>query len=209
MGFAMTLTEWVELIRNAALAFAAPLGVWVAWKGLNAWKEENRWQVDHELATKIYRAFAQRRTLYHYIRLPHSNPPLLSDKEMESKILEERKNENRTLVLLLYWQAIKDIDISQAELFDEANLRWNQDYRRLSENIRDLEHELACALDDQRAAEGGAFDPDLSARTHIASVISSLRDGDHRKEKYDNCFQKIEANLKPQIVDPSLRGRTK
>lgn len=205
----LTFPECVELIRNVVLTLAAATGAIVAWKGLNAWKEENRWQVDHELATKIYRAFAQRRAIYHHIRSPYSNPPLLSDKKIESKIWEARENGERTQVLMLYWLALKDIEISQAEIFDEGFLRWDQDFRKMSEVIRDLEYELRFSLDDQHAAEQGEFEPDTDTRNAIEAVISSQRDKSGRKAQYEDCFKKIEAVLKPKIVDPSLRGRTK
>ena len=134
--------------------------------------------------------------------------PWLRDKQIETKIWEERRNGDPTQVHILYWQASRDIEIFQAELFDEAHLRWDKDYRKMSEDIRDLEHELGYSLYDQRDAEQGKFEPDTGTRNAVAAVISSQMDKGARKAQYDDCFEKIEAALKPRVVDPSLRGRT-
>lgn len=46
--------EWSEVIRNLVLCFVAIYTAWLAWKGLDAWKTQKRWEADRELARLIF-----------------------------------------------------------------------------------------------------------------------------------------------------------
>ena len=179
---------------------AACVGVFVALSGLNTWKKQNSWHHGYELAIALYGTFRQRRAISHYIRSPHSNPPLLDDESLEQEIRDQRKKNNRIGIQLLYWRASKDIEISQARLFDEAKLRWELDFEKFSQKIIDLEYELICTLDDVIAAQGGTFSPTREQQNEIDAILSSARDKTNKRGEYDECFKNIEAVLKPKIV---------
>lgn len=186
--------------------FAAMWGAYSAHRGVEAWKAEKTWETDHELALKLYRAFRQRRDYYHYIRSPHSDIPIVNDEAKDSQIRDATKRGNISEARWHVWSVLKNIEIRQAELIDEARLRWDIDFHESSADIRELEYELACGLDDLRSAESGLFDPDPNASKEIDSITSSYRDSEDRKGKYNECFRKIEERLKPKIVGKSSRG---
>ncbi|WP_108836649.1 hypothetical protein [Tateyamaria sp. Alg231-49] len=205
----MSPNELVELFRNLSLAIAGPVGVWVAWKGVKAWKDEQHWKVDYDLALQIYKKFRLRRDIYHFIRSPLADPPVLEDQDAETEIRKERLNGDQANVLNHYWDALKNVEVNQSALFDEARLRWDEDLREMSDDMRDLENELAYSLSDFQAAQNGEFVPDAHAAKAVDEVLRSQQDTEQRKDKYNDCFNKIEAKLKPRIVGSRGWRKTK
>lgn len=193
--------EVVIAFGTLMAGMAAMWGAYSAFSGLSTWKEQQKWKRDFELAMSIYEGFRKRRQTFHFIRAPYKNPPVLGDRKLEDRLTILESSRASTATKLQYWQAMKDVEIAQAALFDEAKLRWGIDFFALSAPLVDLEYRLAWALDDLNAAETGKFSTSESSRAEMDAVLSSGRDeSENFKQQYDDVFASIEEILRPKIL---------
>lgn len=175
-------------------------GAFTAAKGLDAWKEQNTWRNDYDLAIALYGTFRERRAIYHHIRSFHGIAPALKNMKIYEQIEEANRAGKPTQAKILFWFASEGIRSEQSRLFDEAKLRWGIDFAALSEEISSLEHELMYALHDLREAETAPHRLDPETKEKVKQVVERMLDKDRRKETYDQCFDIIESKLRPMIV---------
>lgn len=143
----MNGTEFIATFSNIVIACAAAFASYVGWKGLNAWKSQQRWQDDAELARKILILLFKHRDAIASVR----NPGMLAS-EMRSAAQDLKLSENQQkkvagdrtgIVYERRWEIVYSIRSELYPLLLEAHALWGKKSITLFDPIFKLESELA------------------------------------------------------------------
>lgn len=140
----MSAEVW-SAIANCAVAIAAGIGAFTAWKGLSAWQDQQKWTLDTQLAHRILVLVYRHKDALAGVR----HPAIWSGETVDAvkgKDLPDDRSQRRhietTAVYEKRWSKVAEI---RAELYSqllEAQALWGDSFKDLLSPLWKLELEL-------------------------------------------------------------------
>ncbi len=205
------MSEVISIISNILISICAIVTVLIAYKGLNAWKDQMRAKSQYEVAIGLLRSTYKLRDRINAFRQPFmpagESAHALEDREIAEQNGFESIRESQKGVVAGYLYRRKEI-IESLENFDvaslEAEVLWGNDVKTLTKDVYGLIREINWAIGKLIS---------LSKEKHIRNrsdkvenrVDSILYGDDDKEDEYnfgailEKTVNNIENFLKPKI----------
>lgn len=136
----------LENFTNSLIALSAFAGAAIAGLGLNSWKNQKRWEIDHDLAKRLLVSLFKYRDAIQGVR----NPAIFSN---EQPVPPEEQSVHMTNEQIRFYGISKAYENRWAKVSNlrsdlyadatEAEAYWGRDYKTAFKKLTDLEVELA------------------------------------------------------------------
>ncbi|MBY6067300.1 hypothetical protein KUW17_11160 [Leisingera aquaemixtae] len=204
----MNFQDCVEILRNLSLALSAPTAAFIAWKGLESWKYEKKWQKDVELSEDLLVLMYQRRDAIRDIRQPYVSFRPATHDESGKEIVDQEHAQFKGQVD--YFQSrVNKLDQIRSEIYAKrlrATVIWGEKLNELLEQVFALEQKLILNL--RRHIR--SLNPHLShaqreaAAKHEETLEVIFGDGDEEDvfySKYEKHFALVEDYLRQKLKE--------
>jgi hypothetical protein len=206
-------TEWIGLASDIAVAVAAGLGAFVAWKGLGAWRQQLKGSNEYDLARRLLKSTYQIRDA-----LAAARSPAMFGGEMPRPNIDEVGGMSEEQVRFFgmsgaYSERFRVVQehrrALQADLL-EAEALWGTRLKPLYQPLFRLQHDVWMAIHTYLRS----IDPSLPSNSREAfgrlfydkhdSVLYDVSEGDDKPDAYTTnvllAITAIEEELRPQLA---------
>ncbi len=197
--------QWSAL-ASAVMAASAAGGAIAAFMGLNAWKMQQVWLTDHDLARKLLMSVSHFRDSIAAVR----NPALSTTETAPGRAACAHENEaiQRFEGDVFAYNARLDAhrihSNGLAALVVEADAVWGPDFRSMTKKLRELENEVGHAIWLHFRCVDPRSDPEL--RREFQEIRRGKRDIIYdRFNENDPIRNELEEAIKP--IEAYLRGK--
>lgn len=203
----MTLLQCSEIVRNLALALAAPFGAYVGWKGLNSWREEARWKKDSELAEDLLVLMHRRRDAVSNIRNPFVSYDPVKKDENDAEIVNQ-DYANFLGYIKVYQERVDQLQEVRSEIYGKrlrANAAWGGDLSGKLEEIFRLEQELIVQVRrnlDSRNPTKSEAQRQAAGKLVGRDILYDMGEEDEYTSDYNTIFEPIEEYLMQKARAP-------
>ncbi len=143
-------------VSGTVTAIAAVCGVWIAWKGLQTWREQLKGTTEYQLAKEILRAVYDVQETYRFIRIPKFRLGSHSDSEYQ--------NEFKKRYLGFSSMITKSMEVLHSKCI-EAKIEWGFGFDGICRKLDDCYYEydtfaliMGCSGDDDEECEQRKLD---------------------------------------------------
>jgi hypothetical protein len=199
--------EIIQTLGNVIMAFAAVVGVRIAWLGLNTWRDQLVWEADNELAKKVIGdVYSHRDAVFRFRRTN------LAEDELE--IFESRGGGDRLEfdalmhrmepIFTARFDAVIDASSKLQATFEEARFHWGKEFPDEFHEIFLQQLEISDFL---RSYYGSLpkMEPELrktirgQLRKMLAVISDAEEDSDTRRREFRERVEAIEQYLRGKI----------
>jgi len=200
---AFLTSPYYPFAKDIAYFLIAVAGIWVAWQGLSAWKEQLKGHVEHDTSRRLYRAVLKLRDAIGYVRNPAIWPSEFT--EAETKYPKEGTGTTSAVYRMRWEKMIEALSDLQAEQL-EGEVLWGK------EVIEKLKPMRACVTKLNIFVSDLLRPVNLRIRSlkEINDVIYELRtetEIDMFSQEIDKAVDGIGDYLKPKITFLSKQPR--
>ena len=204
----MTYLQIIDLINNISLTIAALVTVYVAIKGLNAWKLKLKGQSDYDLSRRLLITLFKYRDAIRGVRNPliwnneMPNTPVDDIKQMSLEQIQFLKTR------LIYQDRLEKVQIERTKLYPdllESEAIWGVELNKYFNELFKLENELLSNLQTLLELKNPDRPHDSDTIIYNVQIISpivydSLNDGDIFNKAFLAEIKKIENYLKSKLL---------
>lgn len=198
----------IENFSNTLIALSTVAGAAIGGLGLNSWKNQKRWEIDHDLAKRLLVNLFKYRDAIQGVRNPaiFSNEQPAPPEEQAARMTDEKIRfygitkayENR-------WAKVSNL---RAELYadaTEAEAYWGRDYKTAFKRLTDLEMELAQNIrlyltiidPDTNQARRDSYQEILRAEREVMYAIYD--DSDDYWRDFEAALEAVETYLRVKM----------
>jgi hypothetical protein len=180
-------------VSGTVTAIAAMCGIWIAWKGLQTWREQLKGTTEYQLAKEILRAVYDVQVTYELIRRPGFHGGNRSDEEYQIEFKKRYQNFSVTIT--------KSMEVLHSKCI-EAKIEWGSEFDGICRKLDDCYYEynqfaseMSFFGDDDQGSELGKFNQRI--------IMYGERDDSGRNfftEQIDSGVAEFEKFLRP-IID--------
>lgn len=201
----MSVLACTEILRNLSLAIAAPIGAFVAWKGLSTWKLEQNWQKDVQLSEDLLVLLQQRRDAINNIR--NSGQIIFpATKDDDGNEIDDSEYSKFLGLAAYYQERVDELLRIRSEMYPKqirAAVLWGEKIAQLLQDLSALEQALLVQVRHALRANNPRIDG-VSRETESQLVDDRiLYDGpdsdDSYKSEYENHVRRIEKVLREKL----------
>lgn len=201
--------DWVqatEVGRNIALTLSAPFAAWIAWRGLNTWKNQTIWEQDTDHARKLLMALYRYRNAVYGVRHPamYHSEMKVDDEEAKNIDAKDQRSAGIINAYAKRWSRVSDTKSELDAILMEATAVWGDDFQALMAPLYELENELFGYINLWLDANyRGETDLAKSYRDTLKSkrdiLYDRLNDEDEFRADFKSALSGIEAYLRRKL----------
>ena len=196
--------HFFENLSNVATSLAACGGLYIAWMGLNTWKEQIKWQNDFDLSRRILLAIYQFRDAVAAARSPFMWADEMRQDDGTPLTGRETANERHAGTDRAHrrrWEPISKHNSEVYALLLEAEAVWGREPKELWLAVQKLQNELLAETEMLVEANSpdnirsDNFYPTKEDRVKSRQIVYSNKIGDQENEfteRLQSAFEKVE-----------------
>lgn len=194
-------------LSDLIVALAAGSGAIVAMIGLNTWKKQNYWSIDHDLAKRLLLATYKYRDSLYSVRHPAMSETEMTSEEAEIEGISARDRRAAGIIgaYAKRWEKHLPFRAALDAMLLETDAVWGKELRSDFSRIFELERELLAYInlhlrawmqgETELAAE---YQRILKKKRDI--LYDSLEDDkDEFRKDFVAALERIEASLRPKL----------